>query len=286
MTNTKVIQFRTTDKGLEVLILPNGSAWCTQASYVRFSGRPRQTIVSRCSKLEMLLFDDAIDFVDADISAGTNLIKTMLSLPGKDKRKKHVVLIPAIIFGEWCFIDDKKLFREIVDAGATQFLYKIAGYEVGLKSVEAEKVVETKTLPPADQRILELVKELKKDGIDLEHPRTKQLLRDYIGDQLKSEVTKDKLIEPDHERWVGVVQRAIELGYDYEDATECRSQLGKKISHYFKKYPQLGLQRSIQNRECGGDDRGVWVYKLTEKFDWLIHEVIKCHFCGRIMLNE
>lgn len=127
LTYTKSEQFA----GLEVVILNDGSAYCTQSSYARFSGKDQSVISRRSKELEIIEIKDFNDPTQNCIA----LIKTSINTPTRGLQE--CVLIPAKIFARWIAKDNPELFDEVMEAGATQFLYKVAGYE--LKAVPQQE---------------------------------------------------------------------------------------------------------------------------------------------------
>lgn len=146
LTYTKSEQF----KGLEVVILKDGTPFSTQSSYARFSNKDRSTIVKRCSELETIDVED--------ISKGVNkftgaLIKTKLPL-SSNGGLQEVILVPAKIFGRWLAKDNPDLFDSVVEAGVTQFLYKVAGYEI--KAALPEPTPQPVGIDPNELNLLRL----------------------------------------------------------------------------------------------------------------------------------
>lgn len=134
--------------GLEVVILNDGSAYCTQSSYARFSGKDRSTIIKRAAESEMMVIDD---FKGCEKTH--TLIKTKIETNGG---LQEVVLIPAKIFGRWLAKDNPDLFDSVVEAGATQFLYKVAGYEIKASLPEPEPTPQPVGIDPNELNLLRL----------------------------------------------------------------------------------------------------------------------------------
>jgi len=118
------LNYSKTPSGLEVVIIPSGAAYCTQSSYGRWLSIDRSTIVKRCLKLEIVTVTDLRE----PVNLFTGLIKTTINAGSTGD--KEVVLIPAKIVFRWLAKDDPELFDEIGDAGATQLLYTLAGYQI------------------------------------------------------------------------------------------------------------------------------------------------------------
>lgn len=142
------LTYSQTDSGLEVVILKTGEAFCPQFSYSRWVGKAQSTISERCSKLEIVDLESFKAPIGFPIGA---LIKTKLPL-SSNGGLQEAILVPAKIFGRWLAKDNPELFDEAVEAGATQFLYSLAGYQ--LKAVQKEtEIVETKAPLALDQEI-------------------------------------------------------------------------------------------------------------------------------------
>jgi len=79
----------------------------------------------RCQKLETVTVTD----FEADINLliPGQLIRTSIDA---GSQSREVVLIPAKIMFRWLAKDNPELFDEIGDAGATQLLYTLAGYQI------------------------------------------------------------------------------------------------------------------------------------------------------------
>ena len=116
------LTYSKTPSGLEVVIIPSGAAYCTQSSYSRWLGIARQTISDRCKTITTSTFEavsekpDTGCLIQASINTGS--------------QSREVVLIPAKIMFRWLAKDNPELFDEIGDAGATQLLYTLAGYQI------------------------------------------------------------------------------------------------------------------------------------------------------------
>jgi hypothetical protein len=122
------LTYSRSDSGLEVVILNNGQAFCTQSSYSRWQNIDRTTVTKRCQNLETI---DINEF-EGTVKKFTKLVKASIQ-HGIGKGSSQVILIPAKIMGRWLAKDNPELFDEMIDAGANQFLYRMAGYQIGIK---------------------------------------------------------------------------------------------------------------------------------------------------------
>lgn len=168
--------------GLEVVIAPNGAAYCTQSSYSRWLGISRQTVVERCEKLGIVTVTD----FDRGVNLFTphQLIRTTIETTS---HAQEVVLIPAKVMFRWLAKDNPDLFDEdeIADAGATQLLYTMAGCQL--------KVVESSNAP-ADHQLpatyLEALKALVESEEEKERLRVQNELQAAQIDGLEEDVEK------------------------------------------------------------------------------------------------
>ena len=180
MTN---LAYSSTDSGLEVVIAFNGEAYCTQSSYSRWTGIDRTTVVKRCQSLETT----EIEVFEEPVTLFTGIIKTKINagLTGN----KEVVLIPAKIMARWLAKDNPELFDQVISAGATQFLYSMAGYEV--------KAALPTTLP---QTYIEALKSLveseeAKEQLKLENSILEAQVEDLIEDTERQSEIIDELYD-------------------------------------------------------------------------------------------
>lgn len=119
-------------------------------------------------------------------------------------------------------------------------------------------------LPPADVRISNLSIALDRFGIDLTNPRWASGIKDLVIDILG---VAQPLLPATEEKWRGVVEIAVDLGFSQAHRLEIRSNLGKYISKQAKK---LNLERRQEERLCNGTNRLIWLYKETEELKDLI----------------
>ena len=119
-------------------------------------------------------------------------------------------------------------------------------------------------LPPADIRISNLSVALNRFGIDLNNPRWASGIKDLVIGILG---VAQPLLPTKEERWRGVVEIAVDLGFSQAHKLEIRSSLGKHVSKQAKK---LNLERKQEERLCNGTNRLIWLYKETEELKDLI----------------
>lgn len=125
-------------------------------------------------------------------------------------------------------------------------------------------------LPPADVRVSNLANALNFLGIDATNPRWSSGIKDLVIDILG--VTQP-LLPTNEEKWRGVVEIALDLGFNQSHKLDVRSNLGKYISKQAKK---LNLERRQEERLCNGTNRLIWLYKETPE----LLELINTYFTG------
>lgn len=119
-------------------------------------------------------------------------------------------------------------------------------------------------LPPADVRVSNLANALNFLGIDATNPRWSSGIKDLVIDILG---VAQPLLPANEDKWRGVVEIALDLGFNQAHKLEIRSRLGKHIS---KQAEKLNLERKQEERLCNGTNRLIWLYKETEELKDLI----------------
>jgi phage anti-repressor protein len=98
---------------------------------------------------------------------------------------------------------------------------------------------------------------------DVTNPRFNQELQDFC---LDIAIGYKRIASTEStETWLGVAERAEQLGYPINLVTNNRSQLGKYVATF-------GLQSTKENRLCNGTQRPINLYKLTDELDNAIKE--------------
>lgn len=160
----------------------------------------------------------------------------------------------AIRFAQWCSDE----FAVQVDSWVEELLTN------GKIDLVTPKQVE---LPPSDIRLSNLVDSLKflKDnlGLQLDNPRFKQELQDSALNILG--VGQDKSLTSTKEIWLGVAERAEQLGYPVALVCKNRSPLGKYVASF-------NLKMVKENRFCNGTERAINLYLLTPDLDMRVKE--------------
>jgi hypothetical protein len=156
----------------------------------------------------------------------------------------------AINFASWCSVDFHIWVTEQITTLMTQ------GY-VELKP----KPYPVESLPPGDVRVANLIDALKFMGIDHTNPRYHQALQDLTLNILGV----NSLPSADKEVWMGVAERAEELGYPIMLVTKHRSMLGKWVKSHNHDYRE-------EKRLCNGTQRSINVYRVCDELDATIRE--------------
>lgn len=100
-------------------------------------------------------------------------------------------------------------------------------------------------------------------GVDIQNPFYKRAIQDYVMRVLGVEF----LPEPT-ERWVRVVERAKELGFNQAKKPTIRRVLGRYVS----KHGKDNLTSKKEKRLYNGTLREIKQYLLTDELDHLINE--------------
>lgn len=94
-------------------------------------------------------------------------------------------------------------------------------------------------------------------GIDQTNPRLAQGLQDWCLNLMLNQ----KQLMPVEDLWVGVAERAEELGYGRIGADlSLRTRLGQAVA-------KLQLDRKKEKRLCNGTQREIWIYRVCDELD-------------------
>jgi hypothetical protein len=173
---------------------------------------------------------------------------------------KEVKLIPESVIADWIVKDNPELAKAMLRAGCRVYLYGIAGYEVKAVAPEMPKPAK---LPPADIRVVNLANTIAAFDIDIKNPRFKQGLQDVVLNILGVGNSPSGTTEV----WLGVAERAEQLGYPIGLVTKHRSQLGKWVAKH-----EMTCKR--EKRLCNGTQREINVYLVTDELDDCIKEYL------------
>jgi hypothetical protein len=133
-----------------------------------------------------------------------------------------------------------------------------------VKTIQAETLPPQSPIPvlPPAQQLAMATQSLKELGVELDNPRYSQGLRDWALNLIG--VTA--LPASTGERWMGVAERAEELGFGRVGACHSkRVRLGQWVS-------KAGLTRRREKRLCNGEDREIWCYLVCDELDESISE--------------
>lgn len=146
-----------------------------------------------------------------------------------------------------------------IAAAQNYFVVKTREAETAIPSQNA--IPNIPILPPAQQLAM-ATNALEKLGVDLTNPRYAQGLRDWSLNLLGITASPGSTAE----RWVGVAERAEELGFGRIGADlSKRVMLGRWVSN---QNPTLTRRR--EKRLCNGEDRSIWVYLVCDELDDVI----------------
>ncbi len=269
--------------GLQVVVLPDGQAFCTQSSYSRYANMSQQAISKRCQTLEVVDVESITNISSTTkVVDGKTLIKTKLDVGGTTT--PNVILIPAKIFGKWAIKDIPALGDAIIEAGATKYLHIMAGYK--------QEAIPKPELTPREKleslnNALSGLKELC--GFDPNNPRVRQHIRDMASNIVLGDERKQLLPEIDKEKWCGVVERAEKLGFDKKLITKLDSGLGLSISHKAKNQTILIEKKGgiiqyenpnprFMNRgqtDKLGREVDIKLYKINDALDYCIKDYFR-----------
>ena len=232
--------------GLELVIdTQTGEAFASIKGYARMSGLSKQAISQRVQKL---VNQNTVKSAEIDTGYGV----------------KAVNLIPAELVFEWMMGDNPKLALEMGKAGATLYLYGVAGYQV--KASEPQPISQPKPqLPPADRRVVEFTQALVTLGIDITNPRFNQEIKDLVTDKILMAGAEPG--DTPKETWLGVAEKAERLGYPVAVVTRFRSSLGKWVAKHADE-----LDSRTESRLCNGTQRPIKLYRDCPRLTNLIQE--------------
>jgi phage anti-repressor protein len=155
------------------------------------------------------------------------------------------------------------------------------GKEIRMYFLECERIAkqsmspQQKTLPTAFEKattVNNLAASLQLFDIQIDNPRFKQELQDLVGDILGLNGC-DRKLPAQKEVWLGVAERAEQLGYAIAAVTKYRSQLGKYVK-------ACGLECKSENRLCNGAHRPINLYRICPELDIAINEFLDAKLIG------
>ena len=123
--------------------------------------------------------------------------------------------------------------------------------EKALKQLQTATVPTPIALPPVAVQVSNLADALKFFDIDTSNPRFKQGLQDIVLNTLG--IGQQAISSAPATVYLGVVEKAQELGYPIALVDQFRSQLGKYVA-------SIGLPSQKEKRLCNGTQRPINVY--------------------------
>lgn len=232
--------------GIELVIdQTTGEAFASVRGYARMSSKAQSTVQSR---------------VDRMIEGERNQLTKLAEVQSTSGLQGERLLSAALIF-KWAIKDNPELAETMGKVGATVYLHQLAGFKVSTNAITPLEQPNP-PLPPGDVRVANLYSALKGFGIDTTNPRYAQALQDISLDILG--VSQPTML-PSKGTWVGVVERAEQLGYPVALVASKRSQLGKFVK-------SCGLEPTQEFRMCNGTQRMVNVYLVGPKLDQAIQD--------------
>jgi hypothetical protein len=174
-------------------------------------------------------------------------------------------LIPRKIGNRVIQKHNPNLFADMADLGSLVYLHQLCGFKI--QSTPPQVVEPPQPAAPRlspSEELDRLVSNLEKLGIPLNNPRYQQ----YLQDAALSMFIPPENPLPSAEqspRWLGVAERAEELGYSSYLVSKHRSQLGKYVA-------KQGLESTQEKRLCQGTMRDIYLYPISDELDQAIHD--------------
>lgn len=126
----------------------------------------------------------------------------------------------------------------------------------------------TPALPPADVRVDKLMSNLEKLGIDITNPRYHQCIQDFVMDKIMG-AAGPALPASNEPQWLGVAEKAEQMGYSVGLVSRFRSALGRFVSSHVDEF-NLELRR--EKRLCNGTQREINLFKDCPELEQVIAE--------------
>jgi hypothetical protein len=231
-----------TEDGLELVVdTVTGEAFATQAGYARMSGLSQQGVNKRTHNLT---------------NKKTAEIYTTQGL------RTHN-LIPAKVVFEWLMKDKPELALAMGEVGATVYIHKLAGFTF----TQPQQTEPPKQITSYEKAttVNSLAASLQMFGIEIDNPRFKQAAKDLVCDILGLNQNPQLTLQPKQDIYLGVAERAEQLGYSVSLTSKYRSSLGKYVK-------ASGLEPIQEKRLCNGTERLINLYLLNEQLDATIKE--------------
>ena len=229
-----------TSEGIELVIdNETGESFATVKGYTRMSGKANSTITERVARLE--------DIKSAEILTTQGL--------------RMARLIPANLVFKWMLKDNPELAEVMGCAGATLYMQHLAGFKLPQKEIETPKAL---TSYEKATCVNNMAASLQFFGVEISNPRFKQSAKDLVCDILGFNQNITALNES-KEIWLGVAERAEQLGYPVQLVNKYRSSLGKAVKKQVAVFKE-------EKRLCNGTERDIKLYKLSDELDTAIRD--------------
>lgn len=154
------------------------------------------------------------------------------------------------------------MLRKFANLGVRFYYHSLIGFKQPTEQTE-----EPKALPTSYEKaqcVNSLAASLQMFEIEIHNPRFKQSAKDLVCDILGFN-QNEKLLTEQKEIWLGVAERAEQLGYNASLVSRFRSTLGKFVK-------ANGLACKREKRLCNGTEREINLYLLTDALDNAIKE--------------
>lgn len=259
MTNESIIK-ATDDAGVEYYTKRDtGASGMSQIGLSRLTGKDESTVRNLIKTIRNFSAPKSLEHWNGE------------ELTIRETATQYKGLNPNIYKAEFCFdvvahYADKgnetarKNERILGRAGATLYCQRMTGWYSHIQEKPHQP-----QLPTPEERLSMAVNALQNLGVDTQNPRFQQGYQDWAHNLLGIK-EQHQLESKDGERWLGVAERAEELGYgkvgaDHKQRTALGTYVGK-----------ANLERAREKRLCNGQMRKVWVYRVTPELDDTIKE--------------
>ena len=247
--NDKQIRFESRD----------GQIWVSLTDMARATGKRINHWLDQKSTQEFLtaLNESVVNNSDAGIPAsaqpqGFEAVLDVNKGGTPQKQGTWAVDEVAIDFAQWCNVK----FRIWVNRTIKEIL---SGQ---FQSVPKTQLTSAEKMAIATQ----FIGTLKEIGYELDNPRFAQSIRDLVGDAVG---LGQSALPGTQDVWLGVAEKAEQMGYPVALATKYRGSLGAWVSKHIE---ELGLEWKREKRLCNGTERFINIYRDTDALEEIIRE--------------
>jgi hypothetical protein len=202
------------------------------------------------SKLSAMLAERGFERVALGSFSETGIPDTAVAI---------IVKYYACHAGRYCNETAQLALDAFLAIGVRSWMQDVAGYT---NSTQPKKLSSCDRVDKLSQFTNSLQFLQQNLELQLDNPRIKQELQDFALDVIG---IGQKSLPESTETWLGVAERAEQLGYPISLVTNNRSQLGKYVATF-------GLQSTKENRLCNGTQRPINLYLLSDELDNAIKE--------------